>query len=118
MAKLCEILKKGIQSKVKRAGTVKLEWTGYEVADPRTGRRCEANDIILLSDDWEIDEPTAWRILEERGWKAVHNSQTGLELWTDKMNRRSGPLSHRLFIDMPKTAAEMTRIIDFLESLS
>lgn len=79
-------------------------WIGKEAV--------EVCDWVIYSDSWSVDEPTVEDVLKERGW-TVLSINIGFAI------RQFGYGSPELHLHKkPETVADITRIIDFLESLT
>ena len=109
MAMLHELIKPGVPEKLKRKN-VQFIWDGQVLR--RGGCICTASEIILFDNDWQLDEPTVDGVLKERGYRFFNSSISGVWVGTDQDG------SILLLASKPTTATEMTRIIDFLESLN
>lgn len=112
MAMLHELIKPGVPAKLKLdfgASWGLYRWDGEYLWDgPNKGILTK----ILFSNDWEFDEPTVEDVLKDRGYRFFNSSISGVWVGTDQDG------SILLLASKPTTATEMTRIIDFLESLN
>lgn len=109
MAMLHELIRPGVPAKLKK-GQDRFTWDGEDLKSSLCTRiSCKQ---FLFHVDWELDEPTVEDVLKERGW-TVLSINIGFAI------RQFGYCSPELHLHKkPETVADITRIIDFLESLT
>jgi len=109
--RLHELIKPDVPAKLKRSNGKHSRWDG-SILFTSDGHVCSACVITLFDDDWQLDEPTVEDVLKERGW-TVLSINIGFAI------RQFGYCSPELHLHKkPETVADITRIIDFLESLT
>lgn len=109
MAMLHELIKPGVPAKLKK-GQDWFTWDGEDLKSSLCTRIVYKQ--LLFHVDWELNEPTVEDVLKERGYRFFNSSISGVWVGTDQDG------SILLLASKPTTATEMTRIIDFLESLN
>lgn len=110
MAMLHELVKPGIRSNIKRLNQRYL-WDGNDLSFHESVI-CAHHVDVLFQSDWQLDEPTVEDVLRERGFEICDATDGQFWLGTED------ELFLILLQQRPTTAAETTRIIDFLESLN
>lgn len=117
---LHELVKQGTGAKL-RYGDKKYYWDGAGVYARRKEDNCSCyyDDKIVLGNQWQLDEPTVEDVLKERGYSISLPPSDRLAFVIHRTTDLRNTGSITLQVEQkPTTAAEATRIIDFLESLN
>lgn len=110
MAMLHELAKPGCIVLLKKDGE-RYTWNRSRLVDWR-GKTVGTCIWTIHDTNWELDEPTVDDVLRERGFEIC--DATDGQFWLGTEDERFLILLQQ----RPTTAAETTRIIDFLESLN
>lgn len=93
---------------------LRLVWTGTELLTGDQGN-VRATELVLLGDDWRLDEPTVESALRERGYSKKDTFATDEYLMISSKSKLGYPQLMFLKEQFPTTVAQVNAICDLLD---